>query len=134
MPGYIPRDEEKNKKSPDIATNAPMNRHATRTPRLCGIRVCTASAHPFRINKSAVLGAIGIRFVPKLVREEIRKIHPSSTRSPIAAEKNPAVIMKIFLARESLCSGFSCSRFFLISLSIIVVLLTHSRASHKTLF
>jgi hypothetical protein len=55
-----------------------------------------AKADPFRINKSAVLGAMGIRLVPKLVREENRKIHPSSTRSPIAAVRIPAVIIRIF--------------------------------------
>src|ERR1035437_1987340 len=58
---------------------------------LNGVRVRKQTATPYRRNKSAVLGAIGIRSAPKQTSRGKSRIHPSSARRPVAAEAMPAV-------------------------------------------
>jgi hypothetical protein len=83
------------KSSPIIATSEPVNILKKDKPRFCGMQVRRETAIPIRIKSKAVLGAIGIRFVPKLVKSGIFKIHPSIARNPIAAVTIPAVTTEI---------------------------------------
>ena len=96
--GYVPAEEKKNSRSEVTVTTEPMNMLIKYVPRYRGKRLRKKIAAPNSTRRNAVLGAIGIRLEPKLVKRGNRKIQPSRARNPIAAVRIPAVKMKTFPA------------------------------------
>jgi hypothetical protein len=79
-----------------IAASVPKPTIATpiQSPRRPnGVRTRTLIPAPYNTNRTAVLGAIGIKLAPKLASSGHPKTHPSSATTPSAAATMPAIGM-----------------------------------------